>query len=726
MILENLKLNNFMCYYGEKEINFKKGLNIVAGDNGYGKSKVFDAIYWVVYDKCHDVNYKDPRPTSLINDSIISDRHKHESENGVITCSVSLTFLDEIKNNRYTLKRTFKGTKNGQEFTYGNKSSLTVKEKVRNLDSQFITEKDEIDRILNKIMPSNIKDYMWFQGEAIDRIIDFKNSDSLLKAINLLSDISTYDKVHEVAEKFKNKTKRKLNDKKEEQSDDREASESIKNSIENIELDLKRNEDLLAERSNDLIDYKNELEETIEKVRAAEKIKSLNQETNRLYDLIERKTEISESLKMSIHQKMFDELWVLKFQEDISENFKHMFRNYENDRSNKKAEILAERKVSEIIKNRAFAKLPANMPRANYLEQMLEDKQCFVCGQSAPENSNAYKLIEAHLEKINTTDTSIKDSEISNYNFRNDFDRLFTNAITVKGKIENIDDSITRYEKNLDDLEKELDTIQNDYDSQSEKLNSLIEQESLSISKAEVITEKIKTVNKLIRDTQTKIDNLVGNIDHQNSELKEMEKSLDKLVVGAIDDRFVKGAEIGEKLFQLSKSTRERVFAELIAKLEMEANDHYREMTIGNKAARGIIKIKKNGRNYSPDIVNDDGVSLQGMNTGNMILIKLATIMAIISARDSTRDNELYTLISDAPLSALGEKYSLGFCRTVSNVYKQSIITSKEFYVDKELQKTLINTSAINLGTLYEITPNLTEEERESRNKLDTKIERII
>ncbi|MEX1014910.1 MAG: AAA family ATPase [Candidatus Paceibacterota bacterium] len=725
MILEKIKLNNFMCYYGINEITFEKGLNIIAGDNGYGKSKIFDAIYWVVYDKCHDVNYKEPRSTELIKETIISDRHKHEAEDGVISCSVSLIFLDEKKNNRYTLKRIFKGTKNGKEFTFGNKSKLSVKEKVRNLDSQFINSKDDIDRILNKIMPLNIRDYMWFQGEAIDRIIDFKNSDSLLKAINLLSDISTFDEINNIAETFKKKTLGKLNQKKQEQSDDQEASERIKNSIESMVEKITKSELDLADKENDLFEHNEELAITIEKIQAAEEIKHLNIETNKLYKSIESDSKYLETLKMSLHQKMFSELWILKGMEEISEEFKRLYKKYQNDRSNKRAEILSEKKASEIVKNIGFAKLPANMPRANYLEQMLEDEQCYVCGQKALKESEAYALIEAHLDKINVSEVSIDDSEVANFNFYDEFDKLFTNSISVKNKIGKIDDNIENYENIVSNLKNELDQNQNEYNRKSEILNSLLRQESLSVMKAEEITEKIKTLNTLIRSTEKKIEKIKYEIDFQNDELNELNRSLDKLVTGDIDDVFLKGAEIGQKLHDLSKSTRERVFAELIEKLEIQANRHYKEMTEGNKAARGIIKIKKSGRNYSPDIVNNSGESLPGMNTSNMILIKLATIMAIISARESTRDNELYTLISDAPLSALGENYSLGFCTTVSNVYKQSIITSKEFYVDKDLQNTLLNSEHINLGSLYEITPNLVEEERESRNKLQTKIDRI-
>ena len=54
MIINSISMKNFQCYFGGHERNtftFKEGLNLVIGDNGGGKSKLFDAFYWVLYDQ---------------------------------------------------------------------------------------------------------------------------------------------------------------------------------------------------------------------------------------------------------------------------------------------------------------------------------------------------------------------------------------------------------------------------------------------------------------------------------------------------------------------------------------------------------------------------------------------------------------------------------------------------------------------------------------------------
>jgi DNA sulfur modification protein DndD len=147
-------------------------------------------------------------------------------------------------------------------------------------------------------------------------------------------------------------------------------------------------------------------------------------------------------------------------------------------------------------------------------------------------------------------------------------------------------------------------------------------------------------------------------------------------------------------------------------------------MSAGNKSVKGHINLRKlpNG-NYMPEIIDNNGNTLLGLNTGNLILVKLAAIMAIVSAKSNEGIVSLYTLITDAPTSVFGEDYTIGFCKTVSKVYRQSIIMSKEFYKNQALRNELITNSEIKIGKVYMITPSIPENEREDRRNLATKIE---
>ena len=51
MIIEKIELENFTCFAGKNSFSFKEGLNVIIGDNGYGKSQLYNAFYWVMYDQ---------------------------------------------------------------------------------------------------------------------------------------------------------------------------------------------------------------------------------------------------------------------------------------------------------------------------------------------------------------------------------------------------------------------------------------------------------------------------------------------------------------------------------------------------------------------------------------------------------------------------------------------------------------------------------------------------
>ena len=49
MLIKNLTIQNFQSYYGVTSIDFSIGLNLIIGNGGKGKSKLFNAFYWVLF-----------------------------------------------------------------------------------------------------------------------------------------------------------------------------------------------------------------------------------------------------------------------------------------------------------------------------------------------------------------------------------------------------------------------------------------------------------------------------------------------------------------------------------------------------------------------------------------------------------------------------------------------------------------------------------------------------
>jgi len=53
MIIKKILIENYLCYYGQKEFPLSDGLNIILGENGEGKTKLFEAIEWLFNSGSH-------------------------------------------------------------------------------------------------------------------------------------------------------------------------------------------------------------------------------------------------------------------------------------------------------------------------------------------------------------------------------------------------------------------------------------------------------------------------------------------------------------------------------------------------------------------------------------------------------------------------------------------------------------------------------------------------
>lgn len=275
-----------------------------------------------------------------------------------------------------------------------------------------------------------------------------------------------------------------------------------------------------------------------------------------------------------------------------------------------------------------------------------------------------------------------------------------------------------------EEIELKRKTIFEEFEKIEAELRSLTAQSTITSIEAANILNEYTAFNEQVKRFGTQIANQTHLINNKRKELDQINKELSSLVVGEIPKYLEEKRTVLNEFYQIAHSTRKRVFQKLVKMLEEEANRHYQNMIQGNLSARGIIKLKElsNGKNYMPELVDENGNVLHQLNMGNIILIKLATIMAIISARKASRDTDLYTLITDAPMSVFGDDYTLGFCKTVSQVYKQSIIMSKEFYRNETLRKELLENEEIRLGKVYMITPSIPETDRTNRKSLATHI----
>lgn len=716
-----------MCYSGKSSIEFTEGINVIIGDNGYGKSKLYDAFYWVMYDEVFVPERKLFQKTEAVKSKIISDKAKANAKDGKFSTTVRIFFHDLEKDNFLILERKYTDAIIDGKWCDARGSEFTViKKDLPYHAAEMVNDEDEKQKIVESILPPKLKDYLWFQGEQVESMIDFNKSETLTKAIDALSSIARYDDLKKIAvavaktgnDEFDRKVKQLSRDTgKSKQLEEEE--EEFNKKIEGLlvdEIEIKEN----------LSRAKVRTEELLSKRKDATKVSTFKQKKIGILDQLKELKENLNEEQINFHRKMFRSKWVMKGTQSLQDDFSKRFSIYQNKKLEAAAEVKAGLAVQDEIIRNLQTRLPLNVPEPIYVQRMLEEEKCLVCDREAKKNSDAWKKIKELTNRSVKNLNSAIEKNTKKQDFTDDFKRLYQTSLALTNRIEDIDFDINETLKRIHKISEKIREANKEIEKVDEDIQNLLSGDNQTVDDADNIIAEYWIQNKNVNDFTDKLNSLTQQLDHNRNKLKNVKDQMKELITGEIPRWLVEKKDILNDFKSIAESTRERVFNNLIEQLEVEANRHYEAMTSGNKAIKGQIKLRRlaNG-NYMPEIIDGDGIPLLALNTSNLILVKLSAIMAIISANSNDGIVSFYTLITDAPTSVFGEDYTIGFCKTISKVYRQSIIMSKEFYKNQNLLHVLLNNPEIKIGKVYSITPSIPESERGNRNNLSTHIKSL-
>ncbi|MCE2974201.1 MAG: AAA family ATPase [Sediminibacterium sp.] len=444
MIIEKIDIENFMCYAGTNSMEFTEGINVIIGDNGYGKSKLYDAFYWVMYDQVFVPEKKEFQNTKSVKSKIISDKAKAESKDGRVTASVSITFHNMEKDNVFILERKYSVTiKDGQVIESNDSEFTVMKKDLSYLNAKMVTDEDEKRRIVSNILPSHIKDYLWFQGEQVESIIDFNKQDSLTKAINVLSSIKRYDELIEIAASAAKSGNSEYDREVKRLSKDLDKSEQLENQKRQIEsriADLVQDE---TEAKENLSRAEEKAESLLSKFSDATKITEIKQRKKSIIDQLKSLNESLNEEQTSFHRKMFRNKWVLKGTAFLHDEYSSKYSAYENLKLTKAADLKAKNDLEAELQKKLQTRLPIDVPEPIYVQKMLEEERCLVCDREAKKDSEAWNKIKELIDRPKEN-SKPKVSDISTLqNFSDDFKRLYHNGLALTHRISEIDTDIT-------------------------------------------------------------------------------------------------------------------------------------------------------------------------------------------------------------------------------------------------------------------------------------------
>ena len=693
MIIRNITIENFQSYYESQTIEFSKGLNLIIGNGGKGKSKLFNAFYWVLFGKiyitgigwCTTDNLPQSAKFAMQRYEFINKRALFKAQiNDKIRASVQIEIEDD-KGNDYIIERSVSALRlEGEEWDSndtwqvgGNMLKVSFDSTTGTKVLNDLLAEDKI----NELFPDGIRNYIWFQGESLESLINFRNKETLKAAVKHISYFPYYEKLSEIISKSKLKITGIESRKLKEVNKHNSSVKGLLSTIDNLNYKISREEENKKQFETHIETIKIALADGETKISGlasysmlVKKYKDCENEINKL---------LSETTRIDEFQReKLPSLWVLRGIEPMIQQCKEIIEKHKEE----------EYTVPE--------KKYLDNPSRSKLEEILKDKKCFVCGTEFSENDAPYHYI---TERLRLQEEYLK--EMEEYTSNMQLSKQFNMFV---GKIQDYPDSLlislSKIDKQWKDSEDELERYMAQRRRKQDEKRKLDEQiEDIKkkhgvdpVTKAEtagIINSSIRASRSNLETIQRKLDVSKQTLSNYRSELRSAERELEKL--GAKDTTVAKVPEtewkhISTFLEDICKRVQENARKDLLHKIEERANLFYAKFTEHDNGYKGNVKI---GEDYS---IEFDA----GLNTSHEDRKKMSIINALLSLNQEAMGT-YYPFISDAPTSSFDlettHKYLLG----IKDIFGQSIVLTKD--VDLESDKYLDLQNQSNVSRIYNL-----------------------
>ncbi|WP_447767575.1 hypothetical protein [Sphingobacterium faecium] len=687
-IITNIAFKNFYNYYGDFELNsydFKEGVNIIVADNGNGKSKFFNALLWLFKDEVLDSDSKKSLSIKTNTIKIISDRAKSETQlNGIVDCAIRITYSD--KRFSYEIIKSFTAKKIGDTITNPNDwyiyfNDLQINKRDLDLFTYHpVRDEDEKNRILNKLIQEKLRPYSLFQGEEVDKIIDFSNPKAINNAVQTLTNIQKYEKlINRTTYAFK-RAEDSLNTKIKESNTDTQRFDEIIDKIEkarnDIEIESQRNDQfntIYEEAKEEIDDLETANQNAVKRKEIDDKIKTQNTDLK----IVE---EDYENLTSKINNRFYDGSfgWIAHG----CSNFVNIFRSKNQEYIEKRVAYKLQK--LNIDDNSTISFLPTDSPDVVTLQTMIDKEFCYVCNRIAQKGTHEHNHLIKLLERPNKkSDQNIYKNDLASF-----FSDIQVGSQSYLNRINDILDSVkSTREKEHETKEKIKQLNIRIKDLKDKRSNLLLGGENAENDTNSIMSRYKNAISKMER-AKTSLENSSTELKKIEKRLHSLEEEKSHLKVKDVPDIYQTNYGFALDLKNAAERTRDRIYNEMLKKLEENANEHFQNLIKYNELKGGQLKFSKVANDTIEfQYVDNSGNEVSGASEGFQRMKVLSVLMAIISISKTGYE---YPLLADAPLSAFGQGFIKGFFEETAKVFPQSLLLIKDIY-DKDTD-TKLNT----------------------------------
>ncbi len=700
MIISKLVIGNFRSYYGEKIFEFKRGLNLILGSNGDGKTTFYDALEFVLGEQNIDSNVY---LRSCISAKMLANLAA--GEKGEV--KVSLEMQNNANQKRY-VERSFDVIK-------GDDGAISISN-VQHLGYVKLAigrKSVPVSSLLQgeALFPAVIKKYSLFKGERALNI--FEDKTTLQNLINLFSDIKEMDP-YIAFSRFAEKTSEiavSNAQKKNKQTGVKAANLMEERS--KLEKKLKDAQARLETLQKNYLDTNQKIESIESDFDTIELVHSMQDALKQVeIDIETEKSKLRENYSVSL----LDDLWILEGFQPILESFaekmtvlseqKQTLINLDKEaKIRRQAKIEAEQKTIEEFKAK-LVQLPWYIPDVKTMQSMLEKEVCLVCGSKAVKGSDAYNHIASRLQEALEHLAPKKEIIDNSEESKEDTILFIGKSIDY---IHQLSIQLYNYGKNISEIKYEIENVKLGNEKIQNHISKKYEQADSIRTKIAQILAQSKSGNDIggmvgnwsnikhwFSDKESisvEIDRLTTKIIPQIKEsIRQNIEEYKKCAVSSAAKEFLKINNFFRLFSNALENAEERGLEEFMGRLAESANKFLSILNVDDFT--GIIRIYRDIRDNAVRVklIDKSGKIIENPNTSLYTTMHLSVLFAISELTKDNFDND-YPLILDAPTSSFDEGKDKTFYQVMNErLNKQCIVVTKSFLVkDEDTERFIID-----------------------------------
>lgn len=690
MIIKKIRIKNFRSYYGDSNrFEFSDGLTVIIGDNGDGKTTLFEALQWLLNTTIEKGNVEN-----------ISEMRKSKMEPGEVD-EVSV-FMEFEHNGLKSVEKSFsfERLENGS-FRIGQLQYRGYE--TNGFEREAVNGKSLIERCYDAF----IQRFSMFKGESELNVFD--NPAALKDLVDKFSDIRKFDQLVEFTHSFEAKAEKAYMSEMRSDKKVAEKSRDLETRITRLSADITITRHDIADKRQSVETFGKRLTELEDNQEASQRFRDIQ---SRLKTQEEKRNKLLALInKVNYSHALLDLYWILApfspilkaFQEKISvlsKEKRKLDREFERTKAKEIGKLEAYKELQGALVNGAI-ELPWYLPNQETMEDMINDHICKVCGREAPEGSDAFAFMvhkleeyKRHTEAKIARDASKKEIEDSTL-FPHEFiERLHNLSQSLSGTREA---EVARYAQDIADWQelvaaRKVDLSKLDdkiADLKDEKTRLLINVGNISEAALEKEFNDIKGLFEQKERASERLAALETTLSYQEQQMAGLKKELNELDPESSQVKITKEVhkvleEIAKAFAQAQKENLNRFLQELEAK----ANEYMVALSAAD--FHGEVRLIHTANNSTEiKLFSSNGTEIKKPSGSQKTVMYISILFAISDFTQEKRDED-YPLIFDAATSSFGDSKEEDFYNVIDKINKQCIIVTKDF-----IEKGRLNEEAI-------------------------------